>query len=250
MKLSVRHMSAPKRGEKPEDCDDRFGWAMHDAGRMACAVADGATEATFAGLWAETLVQTFTGRPRELGSTWNETMELWLAEAQTRWQAQIPWHRLPWHGKEKTKRGSLATVLGVILEREPCGASFAWRAVSIGDCCAFITGQEDTLLTALPIADAWAFGNHPDLVSSNAERNDGIAARATLHSGSLHPGQRMILTTDAAAQWLLLKELQDDSRWEEVRTLDSNSFPEWVCRARDLEGMKNDDVTIAVIESR
>ena len=191
MTLTVRHMSAPKRGEEPGTCEDRFGWATLAGGRIACAVADGATEATFSGMWAEALVQSFADNPPELGYSWDETMNRWLGMLRKGGTRKCPGTGSSgMDGKNQARLTGYRAGHGAGARTLPCSRTAAWRALTVGDCCAFITGQEYTLLMALPTADPEAFGNHPYLVSPNPERNLGIARQATLHSGRLYPGER------------------------------------------------------------
>src|SRR5260370_42032120 len=76
-----RALSVPKHGHTEDEYEDA--WAADpDAGRFA--VADGASESAFAGLWARLLVEGFVAAPQP------PALLLWLAVPRRRWLAAVP----------------------------------------------------------------------------------------------------------------------------------------------------------------
>jgi hypothetical protein len=125
---------AVRRGNRPEEYEDAF--AADDAAARY-AVADGATESCFAGLWARLLAEGFVqtraaeGQRRNGGETAADrdlpvsaTLECApagdpffpsLAALQERWDTAIRERRLAWYSEPAIKRGAFATFLGLTI---------------------------------------------------------------------------------------------------------------------------------------
>ena len=93
------------------------------AGRFA--IADGASESSFARTWADLLVQGFTGHT----GPWSR----WLPAARQSWLDKFQASEFSWYAEEKFLQGAYATFLGVSIHE----ANHRWRAVAIGDSCLF-----------------------------------------------------------------------------------------------------------------
>ena len=244
MRLRIQHTWAPKQGESASDYEDSFDHTCLQNGTlMRAAIADGATEAAYSKIWAQKLVENFTACPPR------EDLAAWLETPQKEWHEAVPWSRLPWHGLAKTKSGSHATLLGITIHCQADSDTAQWQAVSVGDCCAFITGKQHSLLRAFPTDDPDEFGNRPSLICSNPGRNGPAEMKVTRHHGLLHTGERIILATDAAAQWLLKTNQDGQTPWQGIAELTQDGMEEWVKSRRQDHGMKNDDVTITVIDA-
>src|SRR5437879_1653927 len=94
----------PKRGNAAPEFEDACA-ANVALGRFA--VADGATESSYAGLWASTLVNEFVTTPSPDPSVWAS----WLPAAQTRWEMTVGRQPLPWYAEIKWQQGAFATFL-------------------------------------------------------------------------------------------------------------------------------------------
>ena len=97
-----------KRGNPPDDYEDAFAAAPE---RRRFAVADGATESSFAATWAKLLVEGFT--TAEEGKPWHELD--WLTPQRQRWAAEVDGLPLPWYAEDKREQGAYATLLGIAL---------------------------------------------------------------------------------------------------------------------------------------
>jgi hypothetical protein len=205
------------------------------AGRFA--VADGASESIFAGEWARMLCEGFVADravARKVGP--------WLTLAKERWRALGGDRPVPWHVAEKLEDGAFATFLGVCVEAGRKSAA-RWDAVAVGDTCLFLV-EGDTLRGAFPVEQAGAFGTRPQLVGSRQWSRVGVArARGTLAAGA-----RLLAMTDALAEWFLAEHEAGRAPWRELGLLTETSFPAWVDARRADRGLKNDDVTLLVIE--
>src|SRR3954452_15093376 len=118
--LTWRSFALPKRGHRAEEYEDACA-AAPAAGRFA--VADGASESSFAGLWARLLVEGFV---KEAQKPWEETS--WLQPLHQRWSAEVNGRPLPWYAEMKRQEGAFATLLGFALRRPD-----HWRAVAVAD---------------------------------------------------------------------------------------------------------------------
>ena len=233
--LRWRAFSVPKSGAEPEEYEDAFAFSAEASvaagAPFRAAVADGATEAAFAGRWAQLLVEAFVahgagvmGRP--------------LPGVQRRWAAAVEEQvaTLPWYAEAKAEAGAFAALLGLTLRRAE-GPEGPWQALSVGDCNLFhLRGRR--LLEAWPRANAADFDTRPALVPSRAEAPAGLHAE-----GQWQSGDAFVLASDAAAAWLVSTALAEALAWK-----DQDAFSEAVERGRAAGRLKNDDTTVAVVE--
>lgn len=231
-------LSLPKRGHSAEEYEDAF------AGNAALgrfAIADGATESSFAGLWARLLVNRFLRQPVGLKQPWAD----WLPPLQQRWNREVRSQPLPWYAEEKVDQGAYATFLGLVLQGE------RWQAVAVGDSCLFHV-REGQLLQAFPVSRSEEFGNTPALVGSRATTPEMVQRRAVRAEGDWQVGDWLLLMTDALAQWFLAEGEADRRPWEAVRQLLTGSagpadMSAWVEPLRQQGALRNDDVTFLAL---
>jgi hypothetical protein len=230
-----------KAGNEPADYEDGF---AADAARARFAVADGASEASFAAAWARLLAEGFVAARKP----WHEG---WLAPARRRWSAEVDGLPLPWYAEAKRDRGAFATLLGVAFRPPEAGRRGTWRALAVGDSCLFHT-RAGRMLTSFPLTTAADFGNHPGLLGSRrgGAEHDGGREQA---SGRWLRGDRFLLMTDALAQWFLRQVEAGAAPADEVAGLLAEpdpqaSFPGWAEERRRGRGLRNDDVTLLVID--
>jgi hypothetical protein len=146
-------LSLPKRGHNAEEYEDAFA-ANAPAGRFA--VADGASESSFATLWARLLVDGFVRPVRQRKETG------WLAPLQQQWAAEVDGRPLPWYAEAKRQEGAFATLLGLVLQKGPEKPGGLWHALAIGDSCLFQVRQ-GSLLKTFPVTSSQDFGDRPPL---------------------------------------------------------------------------------------
>src|SRR6202790_423862 len=116
----------PKHGNSEDEDEDA--WAA-DPDRGRFAIADGASESSFAGRWAQLLTEAFLAAPRP------SDLPEWLAEPQRRWSAEVLGVELPWYAEMKREQGAFATFLGLGVLRPTAERAGKWRAVAVGDSC-------------------------------------------------------------------------------------------------------------------
>ncbi len=236
--------SLPKRGHTTAEYEDAFAGSPEN-GRFA--VADGASESSFAGLWAKLLVEGFVHPgPRTDGE------KNWLELPQKRWAADVDPRSLAWFAEEKRAQGAFATFLGVSITRSEKSSGGRWRALAVGDSCLFHISK-DQLVKSFPATSAGEFGNQPDLLCSRPMSDEVLARRQKLERGKWHAGDRFFLMTDALAHWFLCRHKAAGKPWQVLAQKLAAPAPDAALTAlidelRAKEGMRNDDVTLLTID--
>ena len=106
MQVDSKGFHAPKQGNAEEEYEDAFfpeSCVTREMTEFRCAVADGASESAFAGLWAQLLVRSF-GRRR-----------LRLARLRQLWQRMVKGRPLPWYLEKKINNGAHAAFVGLVI---------------------------------------------------------------------------------------------------------------------------------------
>ncbi len=245
MDIVARALWLPKAGNSAEEYEDA--WAVGEetaeaSERFRCAVADGATEASFSGLWARQLTRgycdgEFPGVP-SVGD---------FAALQLAWSREVATIELPWYAEEKARSGAFSSLLGLSIASATGPEGGRWEALAIGDSCLFQV-RDDRLLTAWPLAAAEDFTNRPTLLSSNPIRNVGVADYIAPVAGDWLPGDTFYLLTDALACWFLLIHEAGGQPWHDLDTIaisdGADPFIAWIADLRAARTLRNDDVTL------
>jgi len=255
MRISVQNFWLPKAGSSREEYEDASSHEKTqgelERKKPRFAVADGATESSFSGLWAKLLVDSNSHGPLTLVNL-RRRVEI-LAK---RWFDEVSVKPLPWYAERKVRQGAFSTFLGLSLKAGDVDgtAGGQWTALAVGDSCLFqVRGAE--LITIFPIEHADQFGYHPLLLSSIPGRNRAIWKQANRleQTGEWLPGDTFLLMTDALAHWFL-KEIERGSHpWPMLKEIVGQSqllmgrFDEWVSEMRTSEAMHNDDMTLLVV---
>jgi hypothetical protein len=237
--LRWRALRVPKSDHSAAEIEDA--WAADPAaGRFA--VADGASESAYAGLWARLLAEGFVAarRPRDFAG--------WLDGPRDRWAAAVMGPELPWYGEIKRAEGAFATLLGLDVRPPTPGRPGCWWAAAVGDTC-LVRVREGRLTLAFPVDQSADFGNEPRLIGSRG----GSPAATEYARGPLRGGDCLLLMTDALAQWFLQAHERGRRPWEAVTPLLSagraeSAFAAWVEGLRAAGDLRDDDVTLLAIE--
>jgi hypothetical protein len=218
----------PKRGHGAAEYEDAFaGMATR------FAVADGASESSFAGAWARLLTQAFVRGPVKWPA--------WLTPLQERWASTAVTGPLPWYAETKFEEGAFATLLGVVAEPP----RRRWRAWAVGDSCVFHV-RRNRLMQAFPRIHSGEFDNAPRLVGSRSRPPRRERAR-----GAWRDGDRLLLMTDALAQWFLRRVEAGRRPWRIIDRLQGDEdFAPWIEKLRDRGELRNDDVTLLTVQSQ
>ena len=209
---------------------------------MRFAVADGATEASFSGLWAAMLVRAF-GRGQIPAGRLLDAVE----PLQAKWRSEVARKPLPWYAEEKLRSGAFSSLVGLTLKQRQPDAEVMWSAVAVGDTCLFVV-RDSELITSFPIRSAAAFDNSPQLISSIRARNSQLEAAICHDRGLAAIGDRFYLATDALACWFLARHEEGNEPWETLDHLLSDStqeaFVAWMADERREHRIRNDDITL------
>lgn len=237
-----RAFHAAKRGNAPDEYEDAF---AGDPSRGRFAVADGASESSFAAAWAKLLVEGFITAS---GQPWQ--MVDWLAPLRNRWSAEVDGQPLPWYAEDKRQQGAFATLLGIVFRRPRKGPR-AWRALAVGDSCLFRL-RAGRICQSFPLTRADEFGNLPGLLGSRGRAIDTPEREVKRIGGRWQPGDRFLLMTDALAEWTLRKTEENGRPIAAIEALLAESAPDdafagWI-EERRQHGLRNDDVTLVIID--
>ena len=244
MPRSCRAFWLPRRGHSRSEYEDAFA-KDEAAGRYA--VADGASEGCFTGLWAELLVESFVSSTCDTASSWPES----LTAAQEHWDTDVRARNLPWYAEQDVNRGAYCTFLGLVLT-SPAADRYEWQALAVGDACVLHT-RDGVLLHAFPIDRAEQFNNFPKLVGSRMPVAESHARQSLWADGRGHAGDRLWMMTDALAQFCLSEAEAGGKPWNQLELFMTISEAEdpltpWIERLRDASRLRNDDVTLLAIE--
>ncbi len=232
--------SLPKRDNSAEEYEDACA-GDPAAGRFA--VADGASESSFANVWAKLLVEGYVRPPAR-----DRTQENWLSPLRRQWSAAVDNRELDWYGEEKRDRGAFATFLSLRINASPGEPSGRWKASAVGDSCLFQV-RGDVLVASFPLSTAAEFGNRPDLIGS---RPIVTEVPRKVHRGEWKPGDVFLLMTDALAEWFLARNEAKRRPWQSLsyRLQRKNGAAEltaYLEQLRDHRELKNDDVTLGIV---
>jgi hypothetical protein len=232
-----------KEGNAAEEYEDAFA-GNTKTGRFA--VADGASESSFAGAWAKLLVEGFVAT-RDGKTTVN-----WFDPLPQRWADGVDHLELNWYAEEKRQQGAFATFLGLSIKKPQDGKEGRWKVLAVGDSC-MCQVREDQLVDAFPLTKSTEFGNRPTLLGSRALRNGAHPLGAAQQKlGRWKPADRFFLMTDALAEWFLKRHEEKRKPWQSLlrRLAEANpsaALAAYVGKLRQERELKNDDVTLVVI---
>jgi hypothetical protein len=234
-------LAVPKQGHSAEEYEDAVA-ADVEGGRFA--IADGAADSSFAALWAQLLVTEFVAAPAEGLVCWPE----WLGPLQRTWAERVGVQPLPWYAEAKLEQGAFATFLGVVVR------GGLWRALAVGDSCLFHV-RAGQLEQAFPLTRSADFDNTPWLVGSRVPGGEAIELRSQRAEGIWRPGDRLWLMTDALGQWFLEETERQNRPWGELEALvgsgvPQQAFADWVSALREARRLRNDDVTLLLVEQQ
>lgn len=243
MHVMAQAFFLPKAGNTTSEYEDAY-WPQKTIDRSAetfsFAIADGATEASFSGLWATMLVRAFCK-----GWLTDTRLDASLTVLQKKWFQKVSKKPLPWYAEEKMRSGAFSSLLGLTLIKHKLNVIHKgrWQAMAIGDSCLFQVRQR-RIIKPFPYVESKQFNNNPLLLSSNPVRNMDVKANIVWQKGIWMIGDEFYLMTDALACWLLQTLEDNDSPVELLRDIgDNKQFSEIISELRESKRIRNDDVT-------
>ena len=234
MHTSATAWWAPKSGNTASEYEDAYA-VKPEALRFA--VADGASETSFARQWAELLVEGFV----QVAPSAAE-LHAFVAPLQATWAEGQQGKATSWYAERKAKEGAFSSLLGLTIEGE------RWRALAIGDSCLFVV-RSGKMLRAFPLDKAEQFSNRPSLLSSVARANAGVWGEIAVVEGELQGKDRLLLMTDALAQWFLVEAEMGRRPWAALAKITTpEQFTAFIDCLRAGGALRNDDVTLVNVE--
>ena len=255
MHITVSTAYVQKNGNTADEYEDAFYPRSHvetEAWYFRAAIADGATETSFAREWANYLAAGYCRRrfdPNRLADI--------LGWTQRRWKARVASLSLAWYAQEKASMGAFSTLVGLTIFEDPhrWAPNTAdgvhdgrWTAVAVGDSC-LIQVRDGAALAMFPLTSSAQFSSRPALISSLVSANRNLDAITRHAQGAWLSGDRFLLLTDAIAHWLL-NSLENGKRGMaelESATVTQEIFSQWVAALRTSHQMRNDDTTAMTI---
>lgn len=256
MHIRVQPFWLPKRGNSGAEFEDAFK-PRRQAERtrvedFRCAIADGATESSFSDLWARLLVERHYEAPfRDC-----ENLRRRAQSLSAHWWGHIRGKSLPWYAETKAHEGAFSSFLGLWIHdiRSDSIQPRAWQSIAIGDSCLFHV-REDALRKAFPLEHSQDFGNSPVLLSSNLSRNRIVWESTRSWADEWEDGDTFFLATDALAAWFLRSHERGEKPWRTLLRFvrdkqghTNDEFREWIGHLRDDGAIRNDDVTLLVVQ--
>jgi hypothetical protein len=250
MRVSAQAFWAPKLGNQVSEYEDAFAPRPQVVGKVwdTCrfAIADGATETSFSGIWAKQLVRALCRGALD-GSRFSEG----LHAARERWSRLVGCRPLPWYAEEKIRSGAFAAIAGLTLaDSDQSKDQGTWEVTAFGDSCVFQI-REDRIISAFPFEQSGNFNNSPVLLGSTPMKDGSEPTELPIRCGIWRKGDNFYLMTDAIACWFL-KELEaGKTPASELFRLSGGtkgSFEPWLSGLRGSCAVRNDDVTILKVE--
>lgn len=244
-KFQIRSFRIPKDGFSEEECEDNSAISSDDSATLRVAVSDGATEGIFSNIWSELLVNGYI----ENGSQIFEPSQLKLVHNEFVQKASLSIGNMRetthWFMYEKLDRGTHATIAAVeFFDSETIHVS------TVGDSCVFWhDGNEICMLPELSSKD---FGSFPNTVCHLPKTWQSLKQKIVKKEISFHNHFQIALCSDALACWLVqkLREHNEPQIWENIfQLLDLNSFKEVIQELRVRKEIRNDDVTLVLIDA-
>jgi hypothetical protein len=248
MDVVVRAFRLPKDGNGPEQCDDA--WAVAPD-RNRFAAADGASDSFRSGRWAQQLADAFVQAPfaaaaaasdHPNGAASRLAFDEWIRPFREGWARATDeeWDRLPWYAQRKAAKGGHTTLVGLELLGD------RWTAVAVGDSCLFHL-RDGRLLVPFPLDDPAQFDTSPDLIPTEAPNQDRASPVLRSAEGDVRQSDVFILATDALACWALGTQAKDP--WQTLTAVrDDGAFEQLVAILRKEQAVRNDDMTLLVVE--
>ncbi|ONM48197.1 hypothetical protein [Nocardia donostiensis] len=229
--MDVTSGSIGKDGRDADENADRVG-----TGVSRFALADGASDASYPGIWAELLVWSFLqGRNPFQPSTLSHLR--WRWNAKTRPAA----HGSPWYVVRKQAQGSAAAFVGLILDTE----NHRFTVSALGDSC-LLHLRDRAVVNAGPLDSSSQFTRTPALLTTHTGDEDCRTRPWQLTERYL-PGDSFVLASDALAKYLLHRREQGLSL--DLAELGDGGphFKAWVTEARAERALDNDDTTFCLV---
>jgi serine/threonine protein phosphatase PrpC len=246
MKIHWKLYSLEKAGNREDENEDAGFPLLHNGANFrtddfSCALADGATQASFSKNWAEILVKK-TGSKTDIP----QKLSQYIETARDEWEAEISKKQLSWPAEIKVRQGAFCTYLWLhLMSKDHQNEAHQWESVGIGDSCLFHF-RHTSLLESYPLTRSDAFDNTPELISTNLTKNIHCHLPHVI-KGSWQYGDDFLLATDAMSAWILnTHETGHEDVYQILKNRTGSRFDyaRWISALRNNGSIKNDDTTL------
>jgi len=263
MKIDYSHFWSQKAGTDASECEDAFFPHNLPFDKIPLfiqfqryAIADGASTAYLSGLWATTLVYGFGLYEEEITkSNFLDLLQTTIIDE--KWNSELEDYKtkremqgkpLSWFDEMALQNGAASTLLEISIPLDNQLIN-QFSAIAIGDSCLFQIRSND-LITKFPLTNSGDFNNSPILISSVQKRNVNLPENiAYIENQSINPDDQIFLMTDALASWFLQEHEKEGKPWNIIceNAIDQSSFENWIDELRENKTMRNDDVTLMIL---
>jgi hypothetical protein len=241
LKYKSHHISVQKSGNSVDENEDAL-WFPENPGNsksVNLAIADGATESSFSKEWSSLLVSAYKDKSFD-----KEHLSETLKDISEEWYSIVNKIVLPWYAQHKVETGAFATFLGLTIYKK----ENKFEIVAIGDCTLFQIRNEK-LVFSFPVSSSKDFGNTPNLFASNPSYQLDLETAVIYCNNLIAPKDIILLATDALAAWIFTQIEANEKPWNQLKAVLRNKiFEKWLDEQRKTGKMKNDDVTLLIIE--
>ncbi|MBZ0315739.1 MAG: protein phosphatase 2C domain-containing protein [Anaerolineae bacterium] len=245
----------PKTGNSAAEYEDAyhplFG-GEYTGEHLRFAVADGASEGMLSGQWAKILVSEYcqTDAPTvDMPALLERCHPVWQ-----KWLKHYLQHRdyqgkpIQWFEEPGFEKGAFSTLLGLHLHTHE--GKGQWEAVAVGDSCLFQI-RHNHLLGGFPLKKSEEFDSRPYLIASNPVNNKNLPDHVRKIRGKWRPGDQFFLITDALAYWFWSEIEAGNPAWQillDITHQNSDSLADWLQALKNEKQIRNDDVTLVIVE--
>ncbi|MEI7586093.1 protein phosphatase 2C domain-containing protein [Runella sp.] len=231
----------PKSGSTVAECEDALSFRPTES-FLKVALADGATESSFAKEWAilltDDLVKSRNLSLKHIIGRLPALRNQWLTEV-----TKIP---LPWYAEVKLEKGAFSTLLVMTIDLK----KKIYSCIGIGDCCLFQV--RDDVIFSFPIQKSNEFSNSPFLLTTKNDDDKELKTYLKEAKGKIEKGDYLILMSDALAYWFASENEKAERPWEILLGISEdtskNAFEDWLNDKRREKLIKNDDTSLLIIE--
>lgn len=225
-----------KLGNSPEEYEDAFAF---NPGRGKIAVADGASDSIFSGLWARSLVNSYVNS--SLSITDDNFMENLVSSSRKKWHMDIKWDDLKLFVRNKAINGSFSTL--ILVESLEDIEFNKIRVLSVGDSC--ILFRKDDGVESFPLKTHEEFNITPKLVWSGygspfSGEYKWESPPFLSEDFDVEAGTTAFIATDAVSKWIL--QFYPKS-WDKITDHETDLREMFEKQVRAGK-MRNDDLTL------
>ena len=240
-------VSIPKEWNFPEANEDCW---MKSEDNISFVISDGASESFDSRFWAKVLCETFVNivKRNQRNKFFREiNIKKLIVGAREKFNLTYNQKTLTWSQEASFKRGSFATILGVIDHVSHL------EIMAIGDSVAiWISGR---VLKTLKIHQHYNFNARPFLLSTLEKEDDNLFSNLQINCNSEKikksnfDGGDLFLLTDALAETIIRTE-KTQGFDEAIKILKKNNsdLRAWVDYQKNSGLLKKDDYTLAWIK--